>query len=1359
VPPVLRQLTSALVLTLLATVAVVALPTVTASAADPHPVAPRIHTIALVGVDATALSAARRAPAAVADSTAAWTRDSEEAPAVLTGQLRTPAFSAVGVTWRRPAGAAPDLRVAVRTFDGSWQPWTTLEADADVPSASGNGRAGTDPYFAGPSTGVQVRVDLVSGRLPADLRVDLIDPGTSAADAHLDATAPSTAAAATSMPQIVTRAQWGADESLRSGSPVYDSTVKMAFIHHTASSNSYTKAQAPAAVRSIYAYDTEGLGWSDIAYNVIVDKYGQIFEGRAGGLARAVRSAATGGFNPSTFSVSALGTYTSVAPSAAMLRSMERILAWKLGLYHVDPQGKVTLVASSGAGTTSRFPDGTAHTFNAISGHRDAGLTQCPGNMLYAKLPAIRSAVAKMMGAAILSPHMSGYVLAKGSAKPVTLTAKALAAQHWQLQVANPAGHPVRTITGTAAAGGAISAAWDGTATDGERVPAGVYSLSLTSWTSDAAAVPFLAKVAVDPDPDTFEPGVDGSTVKLQGLGYGHGRGMSQFGAAGAAIKGLTAAQILAFYYPGTTLETAPSTTRVRVDLLGRVRRVAGAPDVRVKASPGLFVSDATRVAALPSKLGGAKVTVWRARLNSHGHLDLYGVHGSTSTPLKGWTGLSGALRFTSTPGKAFTAPPGAPSTSRVSVYDTAGRLRTYRGTIEATPDASGTSLAAVSDVRLDDYVRSVVSAELPGGWEPAAYQAQAVAARSYALYKSQHAPASARWDLVDSTADQVYGGYSGETSPEAAGSTATAGEYLAYRGKAAFAQYSSADGGWTEAGSQPYLVAKADPYDAVLTGSANWGHSWSGSVRASSVQAAWPSVGALTSVTASARDGHGSWGGRVTQVTVVGRKGQVTVSGVAFRTALGLRSDWWRVVPTPAQPPYPQVSSPVTPVPPSTRSVSTVPTAVTVVPRDRSALLRWAPPASSGNSAITEYQVRLNPGARSYRAGPTARSLVLPALINGSTYTVTIGARNALGLSATVTVRVTPGSAWSTYVPLPTPTLATVRLKPGVATQVRVSGTQGIPSTLVGSVWLLVSTGRAAAASTVTLAPSGQAAVAPILDLAPGSSGVASTVVAPGRNGSVTLVSPRALNVRVRALGYATQAGAVGQRLVTLTPTPVRGGTASAASPLSLPVASAGVPSSATGVLLALTARASASTTLQVAGSAGGPFVPRLVLPAGATQSATVFAPLTGGAAEVAAGGSATVSAVVLGYYLPDDGRQALGRFRSLAQPVRVVDTTGGSGLVAGKVRHLSLLGQGGLPVNRVRALLLQVDVLTPTSVGFLSVGGHGDKATRVLAYQAGHDARTLVVVRPGTGDLVDLIASRGRADVAVEALGWWAG
>jgi SpoIID/LytB domain protein len=1359
-----RRAVVALFLSALVPALVVAVPTVSASAATPHPVAPTIHTLALSGVDTSALAQQRRVPAAVADSDAVWTRETAK-PAVLTGELKTAGYSAVGVTWQRPPAGGPpaDLRVAVRTYDGSWQPWTTLEADADLPTGGdpkvggeqGNGRAGTDPYFAGPSTGIQVRVDVVSGLLPAGLRVELVDPGTSPADSNLHPTALSTASAAAGLPTIVTRAQWGADEALRNGPPTYDSGVKMAFIHHTASQNTYTKAQAPAAVRSIYAYDTKGLGWSDIAYNVIVDKFGDVFEGRAGGLENAVRSAATGGFNPQTFSVSALGTYTSVQPTAAMLTSIERVLAWKLGLYHLDPFGTATLVASSAAGTTSRYPNGQAHTFQVISGHRDAGLTACPGTDLYSKLPAIRAAVKQLIGAAILAPKTSTYAVDKGSTSPITLSAKAMNAQQWQLLVADSTGHTVRTLTGSAAAAGAITVSWDGKAANGQRVAAGVYTLTLSSWTAAAASVPYIVNVAIDADPSLYSRATNGGSLRLEGLGYGHGHGMSQFGAAGAAVKGLTAAQILAFYYPGTTLTTVPTTTRVRVDLLGRVNVVAGAPDARVKASTGLYVSDGKRVLHLPAKIGTATIIAWRARLNSYGHLDLYGMHGASSSALKGWTGLKTSLRFTSTPGAAFTVPPAAPTTSRVSVYDASGAVRTYRGTIEVAPDA--TSLDVISDVRLDDYVKAVVSSEMPGGWLDAAYQAQAIAARSYALYKVQHESSTARWDLVDSTADQAYLGFSGETSPEAAAGTATGGQYLAYQGKAAFTQYSSSDGGWTAAGSQPYLPAKADPYDGVLKGAANWGHSWTVAVPATTIEHAWPSLGTLQSVDAAGRDGHGSWGGRTTSVVLVGSKGSVTVGGTTFRTVLGLRSVWWRVNPTPAQPSWPP---PVPTSPTSVQTIPSVPQGVRGAGHDRAIGISWQVPLDNGNATVTGYHVTVSPGARSYDVAATARSLVIPQLINGKPYSITVSAKNVKGLSLPSTLTVTPTSLWSTYVPLPAASLRSVTLHPGVRSLVNVLGAGGVPTSLVGSVTLRVTASNAAAPTSLTVVAAGSTTASPTLTISHGSTVTTTVVVPVGVGGAVSLLSPHTVSVDVTVVGFSTTAGAAGgQRLVTVAPFRAGGGTATAGAPVKLLVAGrGGVPTGALGAFIDVTATAPAPTQIRLAPAAGAESVSRLVLPAKLTRSATVYAPIAAdGTVTVFAGKTASMSVVVAGYLVADDGHQSLGRFEALPTATRVYDTK--TALISGAVRHLALLGHGGLPSAGVRALLLQVNVTTPSRVGWLALAGHGDPMVRSMSYVPGTTSRTTLVVRPGSKQWVDLALHGGRGQVTVDVLGWWSG
>ncbi len=175
-------------------------------------------------------------------------------------------------------------------------------------------------------------------------------------------------------PTIRTRAQWGADESLRSRKPKYG-TVRAGFVHHTVTANDYAREQVPAIIRGIYAYHTQSRGWSDIGYNFLVDRFGRIWEGRYGGVTRPVIGAHTYGYNDMTTAMSAIGNFEETKPSAAILRAYARLFAWKLALH--------------GVGIPSK-PDLDGQEFGAISGHRDAGTTACPGQNLYAKLRAIR---------------------------------------------------------------------------------------------------------------------------------------------------------------------------------------------------------------------------------------------------------------------------------------------------------------------------------------------------------------------------------------------------------------------------------------------------------------------------------------------------------------------------------------------------------------------------------------------------------------------------------------------------------------------------------------------------------------------------------------------------------------------------------------------------------------------------------------------------------------------------------------------------------------------------------------------------------------------------------------------------------
>ncbi|HEU5160066.1 MAG TPA: peptidoglycan recognition protein [Streptosporangiaceae bacterium] len=190
-------------------------------------------------------------------------------------------------------------------------------------------------------------------------------------------------------PSINGRASWGADESLVTDLPEYGQTVKAVFVHHTAGTNSYACADSPSIIRSIFLFHVRSNGWNDIGYNFLVDKCGTIFEGRGGGVDRPVLGAHTYGFNTDTTGVSVLGTYTSTAPGQPALDSVAKIAAWKLGLHGGDPAGTTTLTERA---TDGKYPYGTDVTFHTIAGHRDGFATECPGDLLYGKLGAIRTA-------------------------------------------------------------------------------------------------------------------------------------------------------------------------------------------------------------------------------------------------------------------------------------------------------------------------------------------------------------------------------------------------------------------------------------------------------------------------------------------------------------------------------------------------------------------------------------------------------------------------------------------------------------------------------------------------------------------------------------------------------------------------------------------------------------------------------------------------------------------------------------------------------------------------------------------------------------------------------------------------------
>ena len=431
-----RPLASVLVAAVLGT-GLGVLPVVTPAWAQPHAVAPSVHTVPLTGVDAAALAAAppafdpaaaeaaedaatgaaTTAAAATAGTTAAASAAAARAavtpaptptvrvgrsvrPTVFTPTLDTGRFTAAGVQWSAAAGTG-DVVVQVRLKEaGRWGDWQTLDREGGPDAGTAEARSAavvssTSPIVSPDARGIQVRVDTRGGAAPTGLRLMTIDPGTSAADATLSGAPAASASAATTQPGIYTRAQWGADESLlqlHGPCPGYTSTIKVGFVHHTVSTNSYSPDQVAGLIRGIYAYHVQGNGWCDIGYNFLVDQYGRIFEGRHGGVGRDVQGAHTLAFNTDSVGVAAIGDYTSATPSSALLGGISSVLGWKLGLHGRNPGGFDTLVSAGGTG--AKWPAGTTVRFPVVAGHRDAYATSCPGNGLYGQLQTVRNQAA-----------------------------------------------------------------------------------------------------------------------------------------------------------------------------------------------------------------------------------------------------------------------------------------------------------------------------------------------------------------------------------------------------------------------------------------------------------------------------------------------------------------------------------------------------------------------------------------------------------------------------------------------------------------------------------------------------------------------------------------------------------------------------------------------------------------------------------------------------------------------------------------------------------------------------------------------------------------------------------------------------
>ena len=461
-------------------------------------------------------------------------------------------------------------------------------------------------------------------------------------------------------------------------------------------------------------------------------------------------------------------------------------------------------------------------------------------------------------------------------------------------------------------------------------------------------------------------------TFFISGHGWGHGIGMSQYGAYGYALHGWTYERILKHYYTGTTIGKA-SISRVRVLLADRVKQV------KIASKLPFQVVDAT----------GSKHAL-NAGTYSVGAAYKYK---DPTDPQAKPVALPYPLEF-------------RPGATAVTLNG-----RGYRGTFRILK-LSAATVRVVNVVDLDLYLRGVVPSEMPKSWAPEALKAQAVAARSYAL--SQLHP-SGGFDLYPDTSDQVYLGIPHEAPSTTSAVNATADQVVLYKGKVATTYFFSTSGGRTasvqdinpNAAPVPYLVSVADPYDSISPY-----HDWGPfPYTARRLGKGLKSPGKLVDVQTVA-----SSSGRVERVVATGARGQSTATGAQVRAALGLRSTWFQVgVLALGAPTTPVAYGTRTALSGTARGVTSVQlqqqdasgvwkTVSQLTPRGGAVAAKVKPTQSSSFRLFAD---KIASGAVRVSVAPTVR-LHVPAVLTGFWGTVRPGVAGM-----TVTIQRQTGSGW----------------------------------------------------------------------------------------------------------------------------------------------------------------------------------------------------------------------------------------------------------------------------------------------------------------------------------------------------------
>ena len=406
----------------------------------------------------------------------------------------------LGARWD---GSAQGIELRAKGADDAWSAWTEVDAESDegpdansVEAQQASDHQVNVPVWVGDATDVELRV-AGSGTV-RNLELAYINStGTATASDRVITSVRTTAAEALgsndadaypAKPSIISRAGWGADESIRKRSLSIAPTLKGAVLHHTVNVNGYSRSEAAALMRGIYTYHVRSNGWNDIGYNFVVDRYGRVYEGRYGGTTNNVIGAHAMGFNTSTTGIALLGTHDSSGPSAAARSAVTKLVSWRLDKAHVNPAGNMTLTSAG----NDKYPAGRKVTKGALAGHRDFYYTACPGGAAYTKLGSLRSAAWSMGGPKFASPTATATYNGDQTVDAMTVRAVGNRSMTYTLTVVRRSDNAtVKRLTQNATNAAIV---WDGSSDVG-AVPSWDLRWGLAARASGIDATPYVANL------------------------------------------------------------------------------------------------------------------------------------------------------------------------------------------------------------------------------------------------------------------------------------------------------------------------------------------------------------------------------------------------------------------------------------------------------------------------------------------------------------------------------------------------------------------------------------------------------------------------------------------------------------------------------------------------------------------------------------------------------------------------------------------------------------------------------------------------------------------------------------------------